>query len=116
MAANKKQKCDEGSGAGGLQEEAVHANATFEFNVRYKNQRYRPIYGRILVGGEKVGSIEGTLVNRTYARNLSNRISFQTLCAQVRSHRWVHYPYSYRASNAYASARARYQVFVPGHG
>ena len=109
MTVNKKQKCEGSGTGGGLQEEtAQQANATFEFYVSSKSKSlaYHSIHGSILVGGEKVGSIEGRLVNRRHVRMNGPRckISFRSVCAKVRirshHHDWVHYPYSYGATEA----------------
>ena len=92
MTANKKQKCEGSETTGGPQEEAVHANATFSFRLSSKSaaSSYQSIHGQILVGEERVGSIEGTILHREHIRRNGGRsrprTSFHTICDKVRSH------------------------------
>ena len=78
------------------------ADATFKFKMygRDFGKAGQSIDGAILVGGKKVGSIEGTFVDRKLIRKKGGpgtMMTFLRVCDEVRSQfsqqRWVNYPH-----------------------
>ena len=96
MTNNKRQECED-SGTSASREATVPSDATFKFEL-HDGETFgkagQSINGRILVGGNMVGQIEGTLVDRKLIRTNggpASYLSFHNVCDEVRRHHWVVY-------------------------